>query len=304
MLVYLLKLHRWLALIFAVPLAVVIVTGLILSFEPMAVTNAIKPGSLTTDHMLAYLDRHDPAGTTTRISLHQYNGTISLAGEHRLTLDAETGNISTGSDWLGDLFGSSRRMHERLIGDLGWLVEASTIVMLVLIGLGVFMGLPRLRNTLANWHKGVAWLTLPLLILSPLSALGILYGVPLAPPPSQAANQPPPAKTREAVQLIGAKHDLSALVSLRKRGKRLMARIVEGGEYRGYAVTKGGLVELPRNWSRLLHEGNWYGNVSALLNIVTSVALVALLVTGVWAWTRRSLARLRRRRKVEAVAMS
>ncbi|MGE3918056.1 MAG: PepSY domain-containing protein, partial [Hyphomicrobiaceae bacterium] len=31
---WLLKLHRWLALVFAAPLAVVVGTGLILSFEP------------------------------------------------------------------------------------------------------------------------------------------------------------------------------------------------------------------------------------------------------------------------------
>lgn len=32
---WLLKLHRWLALLFALPLAVLIVTGLILSVEPV-----------------------------------------------------------------------------------------------------------------------------------------------------------------------------------------------------------------------------------------------------------------------------
>ena len=43
---WLLRLHRWVALLFALPLAVVLATGLILSFEPMLVIRASKPGSL------------------------------------------------------------------------------------------------------------------------------------------------------------------------------------------------------------------------------------------------------------------
>ena len=45
--VWLLRLHRWVALIFALPLVFVLGTGLILSFEPWLVVRAIEPGSLT-----------------------------------------------------------------------------------------------------------------------------------------------------------------------------------------------------------------------------------------------------------------
>ncbi|MFM1813397.1 MAG: hypothetical protein RLZ98_92 [Pseudomonadota bacterium] len=284
---WLLWMHRWIALIFAVPLAVVIVTGLILSFEPMAVVNGIKPASLTTERMLALIDQHDPRGEATRISVQHYNGTLTLQGEDRVSIDLATGSRAEARSELSDLFRSSRRMHERLVGDLGWLVEASTIVMLVLAALGLWLGFPRLRNTLANWHKGLAWSLLPLIVISPLSGLGILYGISLASPPPAEARGPLPANLKESIRIIGARHDLSALVSLRKRGKRQIARIVENGEYRNYAVTRAGTVAMPRNWPRLVHEGNWWGNVSALVNIITSVALVGLLFTGVYAWLWR-----------------
>ena len=43
----LLKLHRWITLVFAAPLLVVIVTGVILSIQPVLQQSAIMPGALT-----------------------------------------------------------------------------------------------------------------------------------------------------------------------------------------------------------------------------------------------------------------
>ena len=44
---WLLKLHRWVAVVFALPLVVVIGTGLVLSFEPWLVVRSIEPNTLT-----------------------------------------------------------------------------------------------------------------------------------------------------------------------------------------------------------------------------------------------------------------
>ena len=75
----------------------------------------------------------------------------------------------------------------------------------------------------------------------------------------------------------------------------MLARIVEGGEYRVYNVTREGTTPTPRNWPRLWHEGNFAGMWSSLLNIITSVALIGLLVTGVMIWAKRALRRSRAR---------
>ncbi len=102
-------------------------------------------------------------------------------------------------------------------------------------------------------------------------------------------------KLSEAVQIVGRSKDLSSLVWLRPQGPGMVARIVEDGEYRTYRVTPNGLEALPRNWPRLLHEGNFAGAFSSLLNIVTSIALIGLLVTGVMIWAKRALRRQRQR---------
>ena len=69
--------------------------------------------------------------------------------------------------------------------------------------------------------------------------------------------------------------------------------MVEAGEYRGYAVTRAGLVATPRNWPRLLHEGNWGGVWSGWLNVALSLVILVLMATGVWIWAKR---RSRKRR--------
>jgi hypothetical protein len=162
--------------------------------------------------------------------------------------------------------------------------------MLVLIMLGVLMGLPLVANTLSGWHKAIAWFLLPLILLSPLTAIFMAAGITFAGRPPAAATGAPMALT-EAVQIFGKDHDLSALVSLRPQGGRMLARVVEGGEYRVYAVTREGATPMPRNLPRLWHEGNFAGVWSALLNVVASFAMIGLLVTGVWIWARRQTRR-------------
>ena len=56
------------------------------------------------------------------------------------------------------------------------LVISSTIAMVVVMCLGILMGLPKLRNSLSGWHKGTAWFTLPLIVLSPLTGLCLAFG--------------------------------------------------------------------------------------------------------------------------------
>jgi uncharacterized iron-regulated membrane protein len=291
---YLLKLHRWIALLFGLPLIVVLGTGLVLSVEPWLVTQSVAPGSLTPAKVQSLLARHDPQGRARALSYRSYDDTLTISAGSRggTAVDAATG-AQTAPSALASMLGTMRRLHEHLLLDLGWVVTASSFAMLVLALLGMLMGWPRIRNTLAGWHKATAWGLLPLIVLSPLTGLFLVYGVTFASPPPGARAQGPPLTLREAVDIAGASHDLSSLVWLRPLGGRLMLRVVEGGEYRLYAVTREGTRLQPRNWPRLWHEGNFAGAWSALMNLVTSVAMLGLLVTGVWIWLRRRL-RLRR----------
>jgi uncharacterized iron-regulated membrane protein len=78
------------------------------------------------------------------------------------------------------------------------------------------------------------------------------------------------------------------------------SRLVEGGEYRVYAVTPEGTTPLQRNWPRLWHEGNFAGAWSAAMNVIISIAVTGLLVTGIWIWVRRRLRRRTRRQSLSA----
>lgn len=302
---WVLKFHRWVALLFALPLAFVLVTGLLLSFEPWLVSRAIEPGSLTTAKVEALLDRHDPRGQARSIAFRSYDKTLTVgAGRGTGTvIDTVSGQAQPAPSRLANALVTARRLHETLLIDAGWLVIGSTVAMLALALLGVLMGWPRIRNTLPGWHKAMAWGLLPLIVLSPLTGLFLSLGITFATPSAAPAPaQGSPLSLREAVRSVGQTHDLSTLVWLRPQGGRTMARLVEGGEYRVYAVTREGTRALPRNWPRLWHEGNFAGAWSAAMNLVISIAMIGLLVTGTWIWLRRQLRRAARRRMQPASA--
>ena len=286
--VWLLKLHRWLALAFALPLFVLFATGVILSLEPWLVGRAIEPGSLTPARVEALLRAHDPNGQARALVHRSYDRTLTLgAGRDGTTVDLATGESRPGPSALASTLLAARRLHETLLLDARALVIASSAVMLLLAVLGVLMGWPRIANTLAGWHKAIAWGLLPLLALSPLTGILIAYGIGFATGAAKPAAQAGPLPLAEAVRVVGARHDLSALVWLRPQGGRTLARLVEGGEVRVYTVSREGTALQPRNWPRLWHEGNFAGGWSAAMNLVASAAMLGLLASGLWLWATR-----------------
>ncbi|KPF97567.1 peptidase [Rhodopseudomonas sp. AAP120] len=283
----LLKLHRWITLVFALPLIALILTGLILSAEPIIQGGGLPAGMVDADRIASLLQRYDPAGKARGLSINAASQQMRLLGVDAPTINLANGEAAT-SDPLGDVLLWARRTHEHLLG-YDWLVIGSTIAMVVIMVIGILMGLPRLRNSLAGWHKGAAWFTLPLLLLSPVTGLFMAFGWTLASPP------PPPLRPSlplaEAVRVLAQDHDVSHLAMLAQRGQRMMARIYENGELRAYSFTAGGVTPMPRNWPRLLHEGNWSALISGSLNVIVSVVLAGLLTTGLLLWGRRKLRR-------------
>lgn len=319
--VWLLKLHRWIALALALPFVVLLYTGLVLSFEPWIVTRAIKPGALTVERIETLLSKHDEKGQARAINYRPYDQTLTIGagrGGTNVVVDVVSGEVRPGPSWLAAYLNSTRRLHEHVIQwqwfkdlsaamgiDDNWLTVVATVGMLVLAVIGMLMGLPRWSNTLSGWHKVTAWGLLPLIVLSPLTGLFIAWGITFQPPrpaPGPGAEKTPQMRLVEAVRIVGKTQDLSGLVWIRPQGGGIAARIVEGGEYRGYRVTRDGAQATPRNWPRLWHEGNFAGGWSALLNVVTSFALIGLLVTGGTMWARTTLRRRRRRMEQAAAA--
>jgi uncharacterized iron-regulated membrane protein len=294
----LLTLHRWITLVFALPLLAIIMTGLILSFEPMAQISGLGGPPIEAARLAELVKRYDPDGKARGLSINATAQRMTLQGPGAPAIDLATGEPAAAGSDLSDLFLWARITHERLLGQ-SWLVTSSTIAMVSLMVLGIFMGLPRLRNTLSGWHKGTAWFALPLILLSPLTGLCLAFGLTF-----QSGAAPPgggrPVALPDAVGIVAGSRELSHVISIGVRGGRMMARIYEDGELRAYAINSSGVTPLPRNWPRLIHEGNWSAPIASPLNVITSIALLTLLSTGLLIWARRKLRKRRPRSKEQA----
>jgi uncharacterized iron-regulated membrane protein len=285
----LLRLHRWITLVFALPLLAIIATGLMLSFEPMVQVSGIGGQPIAPSRVIELVKRYDADGKARGIVLDAGAQRLKLQGASVSAIDLTTGEPAAANSRLSDLFPWARVAHERLLGQ-GWLVTSSTVAMVVLMVLGMLMGLPRLRNTLSGWHKGTAWFTLPLILLSPLTGLCLAFGLTFNRAPAPATGGRPIALA-DAVRMVADSRDLAQVVSIGTRGGRMMARLYEDGELRAYAISSAGVTALPRNWPRLIHEGNWSAMIASPLNVITSIALLGLLTTGLLIWARRKLRR-------------
>ncbi len=288
---WLLRLHRWVALALSVPLMILFVTGLILSFEPILIDRGADQTSLSADQVKTLIAKHDPDGKANTLMVRAYDGTASIGSRRdgMKHIDIASNEQVASPGMVARLMQSSRQLHEHLF-DLSWLVIGSTIGLLFLIFVGVVMGWPRLRNSLSGWHKGTGWFGLPLLVLSPLTGLALAFGISFSPPPPHVDAAAWPT-LNEAVEVVGAKYDLSHLIWIRPRGGQMLARLDDGGEMKVFAVSREALLPTARNWPRLLHEGNWMGMGPALANAATALAFLVLLVTGAWIWVRRTFRR-------------
>lgn len=300
----LLRVYRWLALAFALPLLALIGSGLLLALEPIAHQAALRPGTLTVERVDSLLAQHDPLGQAWFIAVKPYDNRLLIgapAPQLPLVVDLATGEPPQGGASLADAYLAARRLHNSLLFDLQPLVLASTYVMLVLIVLAVAVGLPRFRKRSVGWPKAAVWVVLPFLVASPLTGLMVAHGITFAPVPQPSLSQPVPL--REAVRVLhGAGYDLSCLVWLKSQRGQVRARFVMGGEWRIYTVTPDGVAPLPQSWPNSLHTGYVAGYWGGAANIVGALGLLALLGTGFLTWKRNDTARRARVGRQHAAA--
>jgi uncharacterized iron-regulated membrane protein len=301
---YLLRFHRWITLLFAVPLLIVVATGLVLSFEPLMQQSALEKPLTKTD-LLGYLSKFDPQGKATGLAIRSYENSLTIDGageEGEIEIDLTSGEVMAEENSFSwsEFLRKTRRLHDSLLMDMAWVVTASTFAMMALIVLGILMGLPRLKNTVGGWHNLAAWIALPMVILSPLTGLLMVYGINFSTPP--AGGRPELVSIKEAVEILGDKVDFAGMTSLRPRGSRgMLARVYVEDGLANYSVQKSGLTLLPTNWPRALHEGTWSRSLAPGLNILVSVVFIGLWFTGMFIWIRRTFFRKRSRmRDVDA----
>ena len=75
-----------------------------------------------------------------------------------------------------------------------------------------------------------------------------------------------------------------------------MVRMWDGQEARAYAVTKEGLQPLSRNFARMIHEGNFLGVWSGMMKVITSLAFMLLMGTGLWLFTTKQIRKYQNRK--------
>ncbi len=294
-----LRLHRWIALAFALPLVAIIGSGIFLAFEP-ALKATTPAGSVTLERLEAAIIAGGPSAARGALFLRGYDGTVTIGGRGGQSLDIATA-LPREPGWMAGSFRTARRLHETLLLDMGWLVTASTIAMLAMLPFGLLLGWPRLRNTVSGWHRATAWVLLPLLVGSPLTGLALAFGISFTTPLQRPPGNPPPLL--ETLRLVAAQHDLGGLDFIRPVGAAHVVRVLDAsGTATTYRAAGGALLATERNWPRVLHEGNWGGLWGSIANLLAGIAMAGLLGSGLFIWVRRKLMRLRLRRQALAAA--
>jgi uncharacterized iron-regulated membrane protein len=288
--------HRWVVLVFLLPLLVLFISGLVLSFEPIANDRQLSPRQVSLAQVELIMATHDPQGKATTLQMRSYDDLLMLSEGRagpvkRIDIPSNALAPKDKTYWSA-VFSTAKKWHETLLFDLRWLVTASSFALLIILAIGLAMGWPRFRQTLSAWHRTGAWFLAPLLILSPLSGLALSYGITLNPPPAKVSGPVVPLK--EAIKIVSAKHDLAGVVWIRPQAGATRVRLYDGGEAKVLAVTPNGLVAGPTAWPRVLHEGVWAGAWSGALNVLVSLAFIALMATGLTLWLQKR-SRLRRR---------
>jgi len=282
--------HRWIALVFTLPLIIVVATGMILSFVPLLHTQSIRPGSLSHARLEALIKRHDPEGRAPALTIEAGDNILTLEGPGRgnnIKIDIATGELATKATPLSDFIGGAKELHRRLIFHNNWLTLGCAFAMLVLAGFGLMIGFARLRNNPSGWHKAVAWSLLPLVVVSPLT--GALDGLNITFVEGRGLHPQviAPLSLIEALRLVDAKFDPATIYSISTRGRASVARVFEDGALRAWNVSGEDMTRMPRNLPREIHEGTWSAAPATFVNAATSMAILFLIGSGAVIWLQR-----------------
>jgi sulfite reductase (NADPH) flavoprotein alpha-component len=299
----LLKIHRWIAIVFSILFLLVIVSGMVLAFKP--VVDAQASANVDIPTLIAALKTADPAGKAGAVAISRDGTQLSLSGRGA----GPSGNFDLHSgakvsEAGFDLFSFARRLHENLLIGANWLVTATTIAMVFLIVSGLFFGWRTLRNNATGWHLGLGWLSWPLLALTPVTGLLMAFhlGMPQLPDYTPARR---PLPLAEAITTASQNADLSGLTLARnfRAGAVMLTTRTDSGHAQ-YLVSGSGEFRSMSGpgWVRSLHEGTWAGAWSGILTLLSTFPLLGLMGTGLWTWWRRAQQRRARRQTVPGQA--
>lgn len=292
----LLLVHRWLALVFAPIFVVILLSGAILAFKPIADDMSARAGRPSGERvdlarLVTVLDKADPQGIARSVTLSGDSRTVTIrpaGGAAPVTLDLATGERTEGTIPRPDIFEFAKDLHRTLLTGVGIFATLATYAMVVIIVLGPLLAWPRPANTLAGWHMGIGWFLLPFVLLTPITAVLLLLHIGGPPPPPVLPAERTISLAR-ALQQAAGQVDLTRLRSaqtFRGGNWRIIAAGPEGPLAYVVTTNRVSLLAGP-GLVRELHEGTWAGAWSGLINLVSVIALTGLTGTGTVAWLRR-----------------
>jgi sulfite reductase (NADPH) flavoprotein alpha-component len=292
------RLHRWISLILAPLFLVILVSGALLTLEPiLGVGGSRLRVPVDTAALAGLLARLDLATTARGLDLDPGGTTVELKFGHRTPdarIDIASGAVLPDSG-PADIFAVLHDLHEDLLIGVKPVVEYAAWAMVLLILAGPLLAWPRLRNTAAGWHAGIGWVLFPLVLLPAgtevLRTLDVGRVQLTEPAPSS-----PPVTWASAVSAAAWTEGRAAIESARRLPRGGIAVTMgQGPETRILIVTSHGstIADGGRNWMKDLHDGIWASPWSGWVNLLSASALLGLLGTGSFAWGRRRLAERR-----------
>lgn len=288
------KIHRWTALSLFPVYVALLVSGMILATHPMThpAGRDKLAAKLDTARLDALLAQVDSSGKLDAVEVDRdaRHLTLYTAGSVR------SHDLITGADGAPrapeppDFYSIVARIHSNLWIGAGFLVTLATFGMLFLVIAGPILSRPRRTSrTPLNWHINAGWLLYPLLILLPLSAtlmvlpIGRRFGF---------HRETTPITIPQALAIARDSVDLTTL--------HFVARMPGG--HNVFLVTDGPFgisrhVIHPHSvdplggptveFARMVHEGEWGGAWSGLLNMAGAAGLLAVMSAGALSWYRR-----------------
>lgn len=286
------QLHRWIALALTPVFVLVILSGAVLALKPVLTAAPAASVSVSAETVAEALIKIDPRGRATGVIVSPDASTLRVTSKNPVGPSGQyalsTGEL-TASQPGPDVFAVVLDLHKNLLLGLGIVVEIAAYAMTVLIVMGLLLGLPRLRNTLAGWHLGIGWLALPLVLLAPLT--GALMALHIGGPELPRVQGGPPVALAAAITRVAEQGDGAAVLSARRfrGGSALVFTAGPDGQVVRMVQPDGSVNRLSGGPGLVheLHEGTWGGAWSAGISFVGALALAGLTGTGAWGWWRR-----------------
>ncbi len=268
----------------------ILMSGAILAFKPILGTDSTAAPSarVSAGAVAAALAAVDPASRATAVSLSADGRSINLKSTDPAvagTFDVATRTPAVNQGF--DLFAFALNLHKNLLIGAGLLVEIATYAMAALLIAGLAFGLPKLRNTLGGWHRGLGWFAFPLLALLPVT--GLLMTLHVGKPAFPALEPGEPISLAQAIKTVPMAADGQIVMARRFQAGSAMVKTTSSAGERVHVVQSNGQVAVTGSpsWVDAVHEGTWAGAWSGVLNLVSALLLMGVTVTGLYSWLRR-----------------